>query len=133
MGSIPNLYYRAISMDQLRAHPHFNGLPPVEKVPLYNTQSYRYIRQDNPLWDALHSGVLTTGILNGTLGFYEQGASKRLGIPWSMVSHAPLLTAYNRLQEPIYTPPLMQAPMHSTRRQPSIPSCMSSRKAPSRK
>lgn len=29
------------------------------------------MRQEDPLWSALHQGVLTTGYLAQTLGFYE--------------------------------------------------------------
>ena len=65
----------------------------------------RMVRQDSRLWDDLHQGVLTTGKLNASLGFYESRAAKRLGIGGSFVSHRPLLSAYHHLMDGVYTPP----------------------------
>ena len=63
------------------------------------------VRQDSQLWDDLHQGVLTTGVLNASLGFYEPQAANRLGIGGSFVSHSALLRAYQRLQSDVYIPP----------------------------
>lgn len=64
------------------------------------------IRQDTSLWDDLHQGVLTTGRLNASLGFYEAKASKRLGISSSFTSHRALQSAFRHLQEDVYEPPV---------------------------
>ena len=65
----------------------------------------RHVRQDSDLWDDLHAGVCTTGILNAALGVYEPSACRRLGMPASYASHSKLLGAYERLQQRIYVPP----------------------------
>ena len=68
--------------------------------------SCRDVRQDTDLWDDLHSGVCTTGILNAALGLYEPSACRRLGMPSSYASHYKLLGAYERLHQSVYVPPL---------------------------
>ena len=50
----------------------------------------RYVRQDSPLWRALHAGILTSGTLNGALGFHEPTAIARLGLPKHFGTHGPL-------------------------------------------
>ncbi len=57
------------------------------------------------MWSLLHQGVLTTGYLPATLGFFEPQAAKRLGLPKARVSHKHLLDAYQRLLLPQYCPP----------------------------
>ena len=66
----------------------------------------RYVRQESPLWSALHNGVLTSSTLNGALGFYEPGAVQRLGLPKHFVRHSALLAAYSNLLQPEYIFPL---------------------------
>lgn len=63
------------------------------------------MRQESPLWAALHRGVLTSGTLNAALGFYEPVAARRLGIPKGFVGHGHLLAAYRNLRLPEYVPP----------------------------
>ena len=58
----------------------------------------RYVRQGTDLWDRLHDGVCTTGILNDALGVYEPAACQTLGLPHFYASHHKLLRAYERLQ-----------------------------------
>ena len=67
--------------------------------------SSRYVRQESPLWSALHSGVITSSTLNGALGFYEPGAAQKLGLPKHFVRHGALLAAYDNLLQPEYIPP----------------------------
>ena len=62
------------------------------------------VRQDDPLWADLHQGVLTTGLLNSALGFYEPAAAKRLGIGGGFVSHSHLMHAWKHLQDPPFVP-----------------------------
>ena len=57
----------------------------------------RLVRQDTPLWCALHRGCLTGGHLNAALGFYEPACAKKLGMPASFVGHQRLLAAYSNL------------------------------------
>lgn len=67
--------------------------------------SCRYVRQDSPLWRALHAGVLTSSTLNGALGLYEPAAVARLGLPKHFVSHRSLAAAVANLQQPQHEPP----------------------------
>lgn len=39
----------------------------------------RYVRQEHPLWQELHAGVLTTGKLQGALGMQEDYAARIVG------------------------------------------------------
>lgn len=66
----------------------------------------RFVRQESPLWAALHNGVLTSGTLNGALGFYEPGAVQRLGLPKHFARHGALQAAYSNLLQPEYVPPV---------------------------
>lgn len=65
----------------------------------------RYVRQDSPLWRALHAGVLTSSTLSGALGFYEPAGVAQLGLPRHMQSRGPLLAAYQNLRAPPHAPP----------------------------
>ncbi|PRW39169.1 Restriction endonuclease type II-like [Chlorella sorokiniana] len=86
-------------MEQLRRDPRvpLEGLPPVEQLALAGPESHRYVRQDDPLWDQLHAGVLTTGLVRGALGLYEKTTAKKLGIPSGRSGHGELLKAYHHL------------------------------------
>lgn len=64
----------------------------------------RYLRQETPLWSALHQGLLSGSSINAVLGFYEPLAAKRLGIPRGYVGHGKILSACNNLQLPQYVP-----------------------------
>lgn len=66
----------------------------------------RYVRQESPLWSALHNGVLTSSTLNGALGFYEPGAAQRLGLPIHFIRHGAVLAAYSNLMLPEFVPPM---------------------------
>jgi hypothetical protein len=65
----------------------------------------RYVRQDSPLWRALHAGVLTSSTLNGALGVHEPSAIAQLGLPKHFASHHSLLAAAANLRQPQHTPP----------------------------
>ena len=41
-GMLPNIYYRSVDMDRLRAHPNFVALPPVDSVTFVGPPSYRH-------------------------------------------------------------------------------------------
>jgi hypothetical protein len=49
-GRIPNLYWKGMSMDYLRACPRFEPLPPVQEVRLSDLASYRSDLNHAPLW-----------------------------------------------------------------------------------
>lgn len=61
-GRLPNVYRHAPSMEEIRDHPAFEALPPVASLCVGGPDTHRYVRQDDPLWDLLHAGVLTTGL-----------------------------------------------------------------------
>ena len=100
-GRVPNLYWCAPHDDQLRRHPRFRALPPVERLALGSEASYRFVRQGTELWDDLHRGRLTTGCLTGALGFQEEGVHRALGMGGRSGSHGPLVGAYHRLRQPL--------------------------------
>lgn len=98
-GRTPNLYWLAPHDEQLRRHPRFVALPPVEDVVVGHESSYRYVRQHTELWDDLHAGRITTGCLTAALGFQEDGVCKTLGMGRGRGGdHGPLLGAYRRLR-----------------------------------
>eukprot|EP00899_Mesostigma_viride_P022999 jgi/Mesvir1/3884/Mv19836-RA.1 len=103
-GTVPNLHYCVLRTEELRVRPEYFALPPVEQMALGHPSSYRFVRQDTHMWDALHQGRLTCSKLAASLGFYEPMASKALRLPKSWVSHAPLVSAYYHLLDPLLVP-----------------------------
>ncbi|BDA44460.1 hypothetical protein COCOBI_05-6450 [Coccomyxa sp. Obi] len=101
-GPTPNLYWGSVTIEELRAHNLFTGLP--EAPPSLEPAMYRYLRQDTSLWSTLHQGLLSGSSINAVLGFYEPLAAKRLGIPNGYVGHGKLLSACKNLQLPQYVP-----------------------------
>lgn len=104
-GRVPNLFWEAPSEDQLRRHPRFVALPPVDAVAVGTEASYRYVRQGTALWDELHAGRITTGCLKGALGFQEDGAHRRLGLSGRAGTRAPLIGAWRRAGQPVLEHP----------------------------
>lgn len=82
-GSLPNVHWRAVDLDELRAMPRYRALPPVSSIELGSPCSFRYLRQDHPAWAAAHQGVLTTGSLKEALGLSEPDTLQRMGMPRS--------------------------------------------------
>lgn len=81
-GNLPDIYWRAISMHQLRMHPQFDALPEyVDKLDCL--EDVRNFRQDSWQWDALHEGRCTTSQAAAALGFLEPKAASALKIPKS--------------------------------------------------
>jgi hypothetical protein len=103
-GALPNIYHQALTFDHLRQFPTFTALPPVESICIAGPSSYRYIRQDDDLWNRLHTGRLTSGYLSAALGLFEPAAAKRLKLNKSRISHGPLLDAYRHLSQQPYHP-----------------------------
>ena len=62
-GSLPNMLWRAVSMEDLRQHPHFVGLPEPHEVKIQSAIDYRKFRQGSKQWCLLHDGRLTTSRL----------------------------------------------------------------------
>ena len=99
-GRVPNLFWRAVAMEDLRASPDFDALPDESSVALAGARSFAYVRQGTAAWDALHDGRLTTGILKACLGFNEEYVDKRaLGLGRrGHGGHHAILNAVHRLR-----------------------------------
>ena len=84
-GNIPDVAWRSISMNHLRAHPNFQPLPPPSHITnLPSREHVRYFRQDSWQWDYLHTGRCTTSQASSALGFLEAKCASYLGIPTSL-------------------------------------------------
>jgi hypothetical protein len=84
-GNIPDVYWRSISMNHLRAHPNYIPLPPPTYIThLPSREHVRYFRQDSWQWDYLHIGRCTTSQASSALGFLEPKCATYLGIPKSL-------------------------------------------------
>jgi len=109
-GKEPNLNWRATTLEELRADPRFVALPPVEAVHVGGPATFRWVRQDDPLWDALHAGVLTSRSLLGVLGMCEAESAALLGLHPAMASRGAALSAWASLQRPTTWDPGASAP-----------------------
>lgn len=81
-GNLPDIQWRSISMEHLRAHPLFDPLPEVVQN-VECLEDVRYFRQDSWQWDELHEGRCTTSQTSAALGFLEPKAGQKLNIPKS--------------------------------------------------
>uniref|UniRef100_A0A0D3ID39 Uncharacterized protein n=2 Tax=Emiliania huxleyi TaxID=2903 RepID=A0A0D3ID39_EMIH1 len=55
-----NVWWRAVSMAELRAHPAFVALPPAHRVLPATASDLRLYRQDSDQWWACHAGRIST-------------------------------------------------------------------------
>jgi len=92
--------WRAVSMEELRAHPYFLALPEPHTVFPTCAADLRLYRQDSRQWWACHAGRVTTSACAPCLGLYEQHAATLLGVPPSLRGRHKALDAHARLQEP---------------------------------
>ncbi|KAK3260202.1 hypothetical protein CYMTET_30827 [Cymbomonas tetramitiformis] len=122
-GRTPNIYWCALTPEELRVHPRYDALPAVSEVTIDGTESYRRVRQDSKEWAELHAGVLTTGLLSDALGLREKAAGKRLGTSKGELGHHRLLAAFRHLRrgvadapEPVGGPALHRPSSKSARR-----------------
>jgi hypothetical protein len=99
-GSAPNVAWRAVSMEELRAHPYFLALPEPHTVFPTCAADLRLYRQDSRQWWACHAGRVTTSACAPCLGLYEERAASLLGVPPSLRGRHKALDAHARLQEP---------------------------------
>ena len=97
-GSTPNVHWRYVDTEELRAHPRYLSLPPVSSLELCGPASFRWIRQEEPLWDAVHEGVLTSRHLISVLGFREPAAARSLGLSRAMESPDAMRRVYDELR-----------------------------------
>jgi hypothetical protein len=102
-GAVPNIEWRAISMDELRAHPFFIELPEAHTVVATTPADFRLFRQDSRQWWACHAGRITTSACASCLGVYEERSAAFLGVPPSLRGHGKALDAHARLTTPALT------------------------------
>jgi hypothetical protein len=83
-GNLPDIHWRAVTLENLRQHPLFEPLPlpqSIEKVDCL--EDVRNFRQESWQWDALHNGRCTTSQAVAALGFLDPASGGVLGVPWS--------------------------------------------------
>jgi hypothetical protein len=98
-GNTPDVNWRAIPMEHLRAHPLYIPLPHPNTVTNLNSlEDVRNFRQDSWQWDELHKGRCTTSQAAPALGLLEPNAARALGIPRSLQKGC--MGAYYRLGQP---------------------------------
>jgi hypothetical protein len=112
VGSIANVFWRALSMEDLRCHPLYQSLPSPEYVQVQSIQDLGLFRQDSWQWGVLHQGRLTTSKLASVLGFYESDAAEYLSIPNSLRGHQRAVAAWQHLRQ---KPPVSYADLSSSR------------------
>jgi len=65
-GDYPDVYWRAIDMEDLRCHPCFDPLPHPSTIGMiHDAKDLSLFRQSSWQWDALHQARLTTSRLAG--------------------------------------------------------------------
>ena len=96
-GNYPDVYWRSISMDHLRLHPHFDPLPhpPPPTSTIDSMEDTRKFRQGSWQWDALHVGRCTTSQALAALGFVQPHVARQFHIPRSWLPRTP----YEHLQD----------------------------------
>jgi len=98
VGNAPDIYWRAIPMQHLRLHPHFDPLPPTSEIfYLKNLNEVSQFRQDSWQWQALHMGRCTTSQAASAMGILEPLAARCMAVPRSLWK--PGVHAYDRLKE----------------------------------
>ena len=98
-GSNANVYWRSVSMQDLRLHPLYIPLPPSNTINITSVESLSLFRQDSLEWSLLHKGRLTTSKAAACLGLYESTAAKLLNVPRSLTSHHRVLSSFRELQD----------------------------------
>jgi hypothetical protein len=93
------VYWRSVAIDELRSHPRFVSLPPVPSLTLAGPATFRWVRQDDPLWEDLHESVLTSRHLLSVLGFREPRAARILGLNRAFVSPNALVDSYHSFRQ----------------------------------
>ena len=100
-GDYPDVYWRAVEMEDLRCHPCFDPLPHSSSLKgrIREAKDLSLYRQSSWQWDALHQGRVTTSRLAGALGFHETATAALLGMPPSLVSRGKAAMALAHLLE----------------------------------
>ena len=96
-GNHPNIHWRALTDEELRAHPRFVALPPVRQLKMAGPSTFQWVRQDEPLWDDLHEGVITSRHLLAILGFREARSARVLGLGKGLIDAGAARRTYQQL------------------------------------
>ena len=94
-GTLANVHYRSIPMEDLRVHPLFNELP--EQLYISQIEDISCFRQDSWQWTYLHRGRLTTSKAAAMLGIYDNKSATALQIPRSLVGHEKISRALKEI------------------------------------
>ena len=100
-GNLPDIEWRSIPEEHLRAHPCFEPLPPSNSLTttdINSMEDVRLFRQSSWQWDVLHRGRCTTSQAVAALGFLEEDAGSYLNVPRSLRRGG--VGAYHRLRSP---------------------------------
>jgi hypothetical protein len=103
IGTQPNVYWRAVDREVLRAHMSWENLPLAGALSIQTARDLRYLRQDCEAWFAARSLVqVNASTVWMALGFGEQGTARRLGLSTAsgMRSHCHALQAYKQMSGP---------------------------------
>lgn len=102
-GSRPNVYWRAVDREVLRAHSSWENLPLAGALNIEKARDLRYLRQDCEAWFAARSLVqVNASTAWMALGFGEPFAARRLGLSTSsgMRGHEHALHAFRQMLDP---------------------------------
>jgi hypothetical protein len=103
VGTQPNVYWRSVDREVLRAHISWENLPLTGALRITTTRDLRFLRQDCEAWFAARSMVqVNASTVWKALGFGETGAARRLGLSTSsgMRSHSHAMQAYRQMADP---------------------------------
>lgn len=103
VGSTPNVHWRCVDRDMLRAHVSWQNLPLPGSFSILEPRDLRYLRQDCEAWFGARSLIqVNASTAWMALGFGEQRAARRLGITKSsgMRSHDHALQAFEQMTDP---------------------------------
>lgn len=104
-GNFPDVFWRAVTMEDLRQHPNFEPLPPPRDIiRLDELEHVRQFRQDSWQWDVARRGRCTTSCAAAALGFLESMQGELLNVPKSWRSRGGARSAFVKMRaEPIRT------------------------------
>jgi hypothetical protein len=102
-GITPNVYWRAVDREVLRAHSSWENLPLPGALSIKSARDLRWLRQDCEAWFQARSLVqVNASTVWMALGFGESYSARRLFVPSSsgMRSHDHAIHAYHQMMDP---------------------------------
>ena len=84
----PNVEWRAIPVDHLRAHPCYSPLPQPHSIRILRSwRDVSLFRQSSWQWELLHRARVTSSRIAAVLGMLEPAAADAMGVPKSLCGH----------------------------------------------